>query len=137
MNRVLAVATVLAVGMQLLMHAVAAASGSTDVLGTVRYAFLVWAAISAMAAASVDWRLAIPGAAFAVGFVGLAWIPEGAYIALSCCCEVLLVTVVRLWLRREDLDGYREHVKEHRAKRHAWIRVRLGRGAEPERGGDS
>ncbi|MBX3271746.1 MAG: protein kinase [Sandaracinaceae bacterium] len=131
-NRTLATAVVLAMGSSLLMHAVEHLTGSDATVGaTFRHQVLVWGALCMLCAPAIDWRLAIPGAAFAVAFVVLSIWPSVVYYALAVCNEILLVTIAVLWLRREDIASLREGRRRRMAERRAWLRERLrGRRAE-------
>ncbi|MCB9596475.1 MAG: protein kinase [Sandaracinaceae bacterium] len=123
MNRILSTAVFLAMSSQLLMHGVDYLSGSTDVSATFRHEFVVWAALAALCAPACDWRLLVPAAAYAAGFVVLAFYPRAMFIALALCNEILLVTMVMLWLRREDIAAF----NEGRLRRREWVRNQVRR----------
>jgi hypothetical protein len=131
MNRVIAVSGVLAMLTQLLMHAFEYMAGGTDVLVTLRYEFMVWAAISGMLAVAVDWRLLIPAIGFVIGFAVLAFWPRAVFITMSICNELLFIVMMIAWFRKEDLDVVIEGSRARRARRRERRRERLG-NAPPE-----
>ncbi|MCA9605724.1 MAG: hypothetical protein KC619_09025, partial [Myxococcales bacterium] len=132
LNRTLAMAVFLAMSTALLAHAVEYVSGGMDVEATFRHEFIVWGALCALCAPAVDWRLIIPGAAYLIGFAVLTFFPRGVFIALAICNELLLVTMIVLWFRREDVEAFRENRRKGVEARRRWIRERLRVPPAPE-----
>ena len=124
-NRVLASAVFLAMLSGFLMHGVEYVVGGADPQVTFRHQFITWAAIVALCAPAIDWRLLLPAGVYAAGYVGLTLLPSATFIVLAACNEILLITMVILWFRREDLTAFNERSKQRRAERHRWLRDRI------------
>lgn len=127
LNRILATSVFLAMALQCVMHSVEFLGGGASVEVVFRHSFMLWAGLAAVTAAAVDWRLLLPAAAYAIGFVVLAFWPRATYVALAICNEVLLWTAVALWFRMEDLAVLRERRDQRVARRRAWLRSLGGR----------
>ena len=126
LNRILGSSVFVAMALQMLMHGAEYAAGGTDVLTTARSAFVVWAGLAAACAAAVDRRLMIPAVSYAAGYVVLAFWPRAVFWVLAGCNEILLWTMVFLWLRREDLQVIAESRRKRIAQRREWLRERFG-----------
>jgi len=124
-NRVLASAVGLAMLSGFMAHGAEYLVGGMDPAVTFRHQFITWAVVTGLCAPAIDWRLGIPALGYAIGYVILTIDQTSIFIVLAVCNELLLVTMVFLWFRREDLSVLQRNVAEGRARRRRWIKERL------------
>ncbi|MCC6878113.1 MAG: serine/threonine protein kinase [Sandaracinaceae bacterium] len=131
-NRRLGFAVVAALVAQLILQTGDLIAGASAI-DTVRHEFVLWTAIVAMLAYTVDRRLAASAAGYALGSVAVAWLPDYTFPIMSVCHFVLTVNGALLWLRpKADAEAARQGWQRRRRQ---WLEERLSRDRISDAGG--